>query len=150
MKRKWVPLVKLLLWQNKHTFSEKLWKFNLTKTRCNKDNIILYQCQSYCPIQGVNPNSTIHYLYMALLTSIWCMTVRTNQQYTRKSIIFQHYLMNDSTTRLPEANTIFCRSCGQEVVNFFIDILGFFQVCFSSHLSLYQVITVDGCRNRNL
>ena len=45
------------------------------------------------------------------LTSIWCVTVSADQQHTRKTIIFQDNLMNDSTAWFPKPNTIFCRGC---------------------------------------
>ena len=58
--------------------------------------------------------------------------------------------MDNSTARFPEANTILGTSCGQEVVNLSVYVLGSGQVLVAFNLCLDQMVAMDCGRNSNL
>ncbi len=58
------------------------------------------------------------------------MRVRPDDQAAGKCIIFQHDLMNDPGSRLPEPNAIFFRGGSEEVIHFLVLIHGAKQVFF--------------------
>ena len=63
---------------------------------------------------------------------------------SRKSIVFQNNLVNDSRTRFPKSKSIFSTSRSQKVVNLLVGFLSTSKILDSVNLSFNQVITMDG------
>ena len=66
---------------------------------------------------------------------------------TGESVIFEHYLVNDSGARLPEADAVTRGYIAQKVVNFFVCFGCRSNVLLCSFVRLYQVVTVHGGGN---
>ena len=64
-----------------------------------------------------------------------------------ESVIFEHYLVNDSGARLPEADAVTRGYIAQKVVNFFVCFGCRSNVLLCSFVRLYQVVTVHGGGN---
>ena len=76
-------------------------------------------------------------------------TAETKVKLTWESIVLKNDLMNNSTAGFPESDTVFSSTSGQKVVNFFVDILGPFEIFDTFDLSLDQVITMNRRRYSN-
>ena len=71
------------------------------------------------------------------------LTIEDGIILTRECIVFQDNLMDDTTTRFPESNSIFSSRCSQKIINFFVNVLCPGKIFISLNLSLNQVVTVD-------
>ena len=83
-------------------------------------------------------------------TCIRGMGIGSNHHSTWKSIVFQDYLVDNSSTWLPKTNAILIRNRGKEIIDLFVFIFCFAQVFICSNFRLDQVIAVNGRRYSNL
>ena len=56
-------------------------------------------------------------------TGVRSMTIGTDHQTTRESVVFQDNLMDNTTARLPEADSVLCGGSLQELIDFLVDVL---------------------------
>ena len=80
-------------------------------------------------------------------SSIRSVRVGAYHHSTGESVIFEHYLVNDSGARLPEADAVTRGYIAQKVVNFFVCFGCRSNVLLCSFVRLYQVVTVHGGGN---
>ena len=53
-------------------------------------------------------------------TSVWSVRVRTDHETTREGVVLNDNLMNDTRTRLPEANTVLGTAASKEIVDLLV------------------------------
>ena len=73
------------------------------------------------------------------------MRVGSNHHSARKGIVFQHHLMDNSSTWFPESNPIFVRYRLKEVKHLSRGVVGRFQIGSSTLFGLDQVIAMHSC-----
>jgi hypothetical protein len=78
------------------------------------------------------------------------MTIGAYHHASWKCVIFQYYLMNDTSASAPETNTVFIRDGAKKIIYFFIDIERSGKIAFSAGLCLNKVIAMDSARYCNL
>ena len=78
------------------------------------------------------------------------MRVGSNDQAAGKCVIFQHDLMNDPGTRLPEPNTVLLGCRGEKIIDLLVLVHRTKQVLLGTHLSTDQVVAMDGARHGHL
>ena len=83
-------------------------------------------------------------------TCIGRMRIRTYHHSTREGIIFQYHLMNDTRTRLPEADTVSGRNVTQKIVYFFVCLGSSGNIFLGSSIGLYQMVAMYCRRYGNL
>ena len=83
-------------------------------------------------------------------SGIGSVRIGSNEESTRKSVVLQHDLVDDTRAGPPETNVVLCTRRGEEVVDLLVDILGAGQVLLSADLGFNKMVTVDrgGRRNR--
>ena len=75
------------------------------------------------------------------------MRVGSDNQAAGKCVIFQHDLMNDPGTRLPESNTVLLGRRGKKIIYLLVLIHRTKQVLLRTHLGTDQVVAMDGARH---
>ena len=78
------------------------------------------------------------------------MGIGSNHHSTWEGIVFQDYLVDNSSTWLPKTNAILIRYRGKEIIDLFVFIFCFAQIFICANFRLNQVIAVNSRRHSNL
>ena len=95
-------------------------------------------------------STTYTYGHHAETTGIRSMRIGTHHHTSRKCIVFEHNLMDDSGTRSPETDMVFLRNRLQKVINLLISLASLRKILRSTHIGTNQVITMYGSRYGHL
>ena len=68
----------------------------------------------------------------------------TRARSARKSVVFQHYLVDDTGAGLPEADAVFIGHRGQEIIHLLILIHGHVQIFLRTQLCLDKMVAMNG------
>ena len=80
-------------------------------------------------------------------TCIRRMRIGTHHHSARECIVFKHHLMDDSCSRLPEADAVFRSHTFQKVIDFFIRGTSGRQIFFHSFICLNQMVAMYSGRH---
>ena len=80
--------------------------------------------------------------YHAQSSGIGGMRICTHHHSSRKCIVLQYYLMNNTGTRLPESYIVFRSYTLQEAIHFLVGFLRHRQICRCALVRLNQMIAV--------